>query len=148
MRTYFIYLCLFLCVSCSNKNNETEIYREWAKEYYNSYAKKDLDKWIGFYNENSEIHDITTGIVMKNRDSILPMVTPAFNGTIPFYKDIKWNISHIVADGNKVSVKGSISNAYYKGKILPQWDFISLIEFNNAGKIIKQFDFVNYPKLD
>jgi len=146
MRICFLIMCSLLWFGCYDQKTETS--RGWAKNYYDSYAKKDLDRWIEFYDENSEIHDITTGIVMKSRDSILTHVSPVFTGVIPFYRNIKWNIHRIVADGHRVSVKGSVSNAYHNNQILPAWDFISLIEFNAKGQIIKQYDFVDYTNLD
>ncbi len=139
-----IILILLVLASCSSHQNLERL----TRDYYESYALKDLEGWIKFYDENSIIYDVTTGLVMKSRDSILNLVAPVFNDEIPFYKNIKWKLDDITADGNKVYVKGSISNAMHNGEVLPGWDFISHITFNDSGKIKEQYDFVNYPDLN
>lgn len=139
------FIILFAFTSCMDQQKVNV--KQLTQGYYESYAHKDLATWISYYDQNSIIYDVTTGVTMKSKDSILNLVTPVFNGEIPFYANIQWEIDDIIADGFKVSVKGRISNAFYNGMVLPKWDFISQIIFNDQGKIKEQYDFVDYPDL-
>lgn len=121
---------------------------EVASEYFATYAeRKDFDKFMSFYDDQAVLKDVIYGVDVNGINAIrnffdwdrgeFEMVAA---GAIMVLK------RQIVSDKTVIST-GVFSEFHFDGKKLGPWEFIIWQEYNKAGKIILQSDWINYsPK--
>ena len=119
-----------------------------SRGYFETYsARKDFDKFIGFYAEEAILKDIVYGVELKG----IKEISEFFDWSRGSFKlaesgGILEITSQIVSE-NKVITEGRFEEFYYADKKMGPWEFVIWQEYNASGKIVKQNDWINYtPK--
>ncbi|MEO0368593.1 MAG: nuclear transport factor 2 family protein [Pseudomonadota bacterium] len=116
-----------------------------AQEFLAVYAaRNDFEALMDYYADEAQLEDLIFGHLAENKAQIsaflnwndgkfsLPDGPPALRTT------------NLNVDGNTVVAQGHFTPFYYDGNSHGPWKFVIILEFNGAGKIIKQTDWINY----
>ena len=129
--------------SCSfDKNNTIESILD---DYYSTYKKrKDIDKFIEYYDNYIVLEDIINGDRIEGKSALrnfLDWENPNFK----VLGDNSLTVTEEIIDINKAVVKGYFTKFQWGEYEFESMHFTTILIFNESGKIIKQVDWINYP---
>jgi len=137
---------LLLCHS-SGYAAEANI-EEVASEYFAIYAsRKDFNKFMDFYEEQSVLKDVIYDVEVIGRSAIRNF----FDWERGEFKTATagpiLSINNQIISGKTVISTGVFETFYFNGEKLGPWEFVIWQEYNEVGKIVSQSDWINYsPK--
>ncbi|WAJ72071.1 nuclear transport factor 2 family protein [Catenovulum adriaticum] len=142
-----------LLTACQSTSQQQKLNPEEIKEQTGQYLKiyafrEDFDQFLSFYAENAVVEDVIRGEQVNG----LAAIKNFFN-----WDDNEFSmgnsVTHLVTEqisvtGNQAIIQGYFMPFEYAGVTLGPWRFITRLEFNEALKISKQTDWINYtPKV-
>ena len=137
----FLFSPLLLLFSCQQENNIEKV----VKAYYQTYQERnDFQKFLSFYDDNLIMEDIITGERKNGKKEFAEFFdwgNPAFSKTDRF----SLIITHQVIQKNQVATQGYFTPFKWGDQHFEAMHFTTFLTFNEAGKIIKQVDWINYP---
>ncbi len=142
LNVWFYSYILIAIVSCTpNSHNTSDI----AKEYYKTYQERnDFEKFLSFYDDNIVLEDIVNAdsiVGKKALKEFLDWNNPSFqkvgNEALVIYEQI--------IEDNKVVTRGYFTEFLWGETKLEAMHFVTILTFNESGKIIKHIDWINYP---
>lgn len=142
-------LPFLLLLSCSSFASSSPDIKAISQQYFKTYSQRsDFEKFMSFYTEEVVLDDLIYGFKATGKKHL----TEFFNWPYGNFKVIGNKpalvISSQVIDGLKVSTTGVFNRFEYMGKEMGPWRFIIYQEFNQAGKIKYQEDWINYTPRD
>lgn len=145
MKHVFTLLIIFglLFSSCSIDKDQT--IERIVDDYYKTYNKRqDIDKFIGFYDNDILFEDIINGDRIEGKSDLRNFL----NWGNPNFKIIESNslrITEKIIKGNKAVVKGYFTKFQWGENEFESMHFTTILTFDDSDKIIKQVDWINYP---
>ncbi|MEX0316065.1 MAG: nuclear transport factor 2 family protein [Allomuricauda sp.] len=135
------FLVLFL--SCGKKK-ELDVF-PIVSEYYKTYTeRKDFKKLMSFYDDNVILEDIINGDNIVGKKMLIEFLDWDNPGFQKMEKDALVIYEQII-EKNKVVTRGYFTEFQWGGTKFEAMHFLTVLTFNNSGKIIKQVDWINYP---
>lgn len=117
-----------------------------ANGYYLAYNEHNVDNILRFYTESTVLIDVNLkNHELRGMDNFRKVADEAFNGSSKIYKNMHFNVKSMEQEGYKLIVKGIMENIQWNEGYLENWPFVSHLYFNEAGRIIKQEDYIEYP---
>lgn len=114
-------------------------------DYYKTYNKRqDIDKFIGFYDNDILLEDIINGDRIEGKSDLRKFL----NWGDPNFKILESNnlmIAEKIINKNKAVVKGYFTKFQWGENEFESMHFTTILTFNDSDKIIKQVDWINYP---
>ncbi len=136
-------LILLLFLSCENKK-ELDI-APIVEEYFETYSeRKDFKKLISFYDDDIILEDIVNADKIAGKKALIEFL----DWNNPNFRKVEKEALVIydqIIDKNKVVTRGYFTEFLWDGAKFEAMHFITILTFNNSGKIIKQIDWINYP---
>lgn len=138
----FYAVVLITTISCTTKDNDIS---KTIEQYYKTYQdRNDFEKFLGFYDEKIVLEDII------NADRIVgkKALEDFFDWNNPGYKKIAVDalvIYEQTIEGNRVVTSGYFNEFLWGEQKFEAMHFVTILTFNQSGKIIKQVDWINYP---
>ena len=133
-----------LALSCTNKSYENTI-RDIVSEYYNTYQERtDFEKFLSFYSEEIILEDIINADKIAGKKEL----SNFFGWNRPGFHKLESNalvIHEQIIEGNTAVTKGHFTPFTWHEVDFEAMHFTTLLTFDEAGKIIKQVDWINYP---
>jgi ketosteroid isomerase-like protein len=116
-----------------------------ARQYFDVYTKRqDFARFMGFYADNAVLEDMIYGHHAKSKAAIRAFL----NWADPKFKMSSSGVNLVVEqqtiDGNIAVTQGYFNAFQYDDKPMGPWRFVIWLEFNDAGKIIRHIDWINY----
>lgn len=139
-------IVLLLCYAYSRNNvgRKAEI-KGVVDAYYSVYMERtNFESFLSFYDDQALLEDIVSGERIVGKKNL----TNFFNWD---HKGLKKNernslvIYDQVIDENKVVTRGYFTPFLWKESKFDAMHFVTLLYFNDSGKISKQIDWINYP---
>lgn len=116
-----------------------------VEDYYKIYNKRqDIDKFIGFYDNDILLEDIINGDRIEGKSDLRNFL----NWGNPDFKTLEGNslrITEKIIKENKAVVKGYFTKFQWGENEFEPMHFTTILTFNDSNKIIKQVDWINYP---
>lgn len=141
MKQVFILLIFGLFFNACSIDKESTIERI-VEDYYKIYNKRqDIDKFIGFYDNDILLEDIINGDRIEGKSDLRNFL----NWGNPDFKTLEGNslrITEKIITENKAVVKGYFTKFQWGENAM---HFTTILTFNKSNKIIKQVDWINYP---
>lgn len=100
---------------------------------------------MAFYDEAIVLEDIINGdsiVGIQQLGAFFNWNRPGLARTNPALI-----IEDQIIDGNKVVTKGYFTPFKWQGQLFEAMYFVTFLYFNEEGKIYKQVDWINYPKI-
>lgn len=142
MRPFGLMLICFFCYSCST---QTASIQPNVDEFIRLYQERsDFDQFLNLYTEDMVLEDIITGYRLEGREQFAEF----FNWPDERFQkqsEKTFIIEHTIIEGNQATIKGYFTPFIWDGKNVEAMQFVTLLTFNDAGKIIKHIDWINYP---
>ena len=114
-------------------------------DYYKIYNKRqDIDKFIGFYDNDILLEDIINGDRIEGK-SDLKIFLNWGNLNFKILESNSLKITEKIIKGNKAVVKGYFTKFQWGQIEFGPMHFTTILTFNDSNKIIKQVDWINYP---
>jgi hypothetical protein len=140
---------LIVVTACSSSNYQHPSIEQVAQEYFETYAERsNFDQFMVFYDDAAELRDIVYGNYLPNKMAIQGFLDWNRGTFKPITGDKILTITQQVREANTVVTQGYFHAFEYDGALLGPWLFSITLEFNDAGKIIKQTDWINYTPRD
>jgi hypothetical protein len=141
---FLIAACFLLLGSCTNKEAShplEPIVETWYKIYQ---ERNDFQKFLSLYDDEVILEDIILGerkVGKADFANFFDWKNPAFSkvDTATLF------ITASIMDGREAALKGYFTNFKWGDTTFEAMHFTTLLRFNEAGKIIKQVDWINYP---
>ena len=138
----FTLLGLVLYACSTEKEDSAENTVDNFFETFN--MRQEFDKFLGFYAEDVVLEDMINGDRVVGKEQLRNF----FDWDNPDLKIIGPNslvVSEKIIEQNKAVVKGYFTKFLWQGTEFEAMHFTTILTFNEAGKIIKQIDWINYP---
>ncbi|GAB5380998.1 MAG: hypothetical protein Alis3KO_17820 [Aliiglaciecola sp.] len=118
-----------------------------AKSFFEVYThRNDLDQFMTFYAPDAQLQDLVYGEVVSGHAAIRGFYQWDV-GNVELIGTDSLQVKEQVIQGNTVVTRGVFLPFKYHGQTMGPWRFIIWQEYNSQGKIIKQYDWINYtPK--
>ncbi|MEZ4972811.1 MAG: nuclear transport factor 2 family protein [Cyclobacteriaceae bacterium] len=137
-----ISLCLLVLVSCSGPSvNTRQVVTDYCEVYQ---AHDDFEKFMEFYDDKVVLEDMINGDRIEGKEDLRSF----FNWTNPDLQPIGEDfmiIRETIVDGSKAAVKGYFAPFRYGESEFEAMQFTTILTFNDAGKIVRHVDWINYP---
>lgn len=134
--------CFFICLTSCNKA-PTKI-ENTVTAYYEVYkTKEDFEGFLKFYDDDIVLIDIINGdsiVGIEQLTNFFAWNTPGLERTNPVLM-----IEDQIIEGNKVVTRGYFTPFKWQGQPFEAMYFVTILYFNETGKIRKQIDWINYP---
>lgn len=150
-----IIMCSLVLSSCAQGPNEqiaeikdTQVnLAQVANAFFAIYAKRqDTTSLLSFYADEAEIQDLVYGELVKGK----PAITHFYDwhsGNVKLLENDALKVTNQITQGNVVVTRGYFTPFLYYDQPQGPWRFVIWLEFNQEGKIVKQYDWINYtPK--
>lgn len=123
----------------STRADEAPAPRDLVARYYAQFQKPGflVDELLEFYADDVRFTDPTFEIVAKGKSEVRRLYADLGTERTA-YKNIRWQISDVVADGSRVVIRGQWSGTFHGCKF--SIDFMTLWRLED-GKIAEQNDF-------
>ncbi|UII80182.1 nuclear transport factor 2 family protein [Flagellimonas sp. CMM7] len=133
---------LITTISCTTNDNDIS---KTIEQYYKTYQERDdFEKFLGFYDEKIVLEDIINADRIEGKKALEDF----FDWNNPEYKKIAANalvIYEQTIDGNRAVTSGHFTEFLWGEQKFEAMHFVTILTFNQSGKIIKQVDWINYP---
>lgn len=138
----FCSIILMVMFSCAPQNENIS---KIAKEYYETYQERnDFEKFLSFYDEGIVLEDMINADRIVGKEAIKEF----FAWDNPDYKKIETNtmvIKEQTIEENRVVTSGYFNEFYWSGMKFEAMHFVTILTFNQSGKIVRHVDWINYP---
>lgn len=128
--------------SCTPKDENIS---KIAREYYETYQERnDFEKFLSFYDENIVLEDIINADRIIGKKALKEFF--AWNNLS--FKKVDTSIFVIyeqTIEENRVITSGHFTEFLWGEQKFEAMHFVTILTFNQSGKIIKQVDWINYP---
>lgn len=142
--TPIIYLLIgafFIACSSGQQNIEKRV-----DAYYQIYNQhENWNDFIAFYGEEIVLEDMINGDRIVGKEALKNF----FDWGNPDFKSLDANylvVSEKIIQKNKAVIKGYYTSFQWKETKFEAMHFTTILTFDASGKIIKQVDWINYPK--
>lgn len=142
-----VFLYSFFLISgglCACTSKEVTI-EHTVKEYCEVYSKRDdIERFISFYDDDVVFEDIIGGNKLRGKSAVMVF----FDWGNPNFKKLAPEniiVSETIVQENKALVKGHFTKFQWGSDEFEAMHFSTLLHFNDAQKIVKQVDWINYP---
>ena len=136
-------LISMICLSCESKQNAPS--KSITDAFYQTYKeRKDFEKFIDFYDEQIVLEDMINGDRMEGKKALRTF----FDWENPNFECLSAHTLEIeekIIQANQAVVKGYFSAFRWGTTQFEAMHFTTILTFNEAGKIVKQVDWINYP---
>ena len=142
MRNISYLLLGLVCYACTTPTSTIQPQVDTFIRLYEERA--DFDAFLALYDEDMVLEDIITGYRLEGREQFAEF----FNWPDERFQkraEKTFIIEHTIVEGNRATVKGYFTPFIWDGKEVEAMQFVTILTFNDAGKIIKHVDWVNYP---
>ena len=130
--------------ACSNSNSVESI-RPIAEEYFETYkARKDFNKFLSFYDEQIVLEDIINGDRITGKRNVKAFLNWN-NSKFKLIDSVALKLDYLVVEENKAVAKGHFKPFQWGEVMVDAMHFTTILTFNEANKIVKQVDWINYP---
>lgn len=117
-----------------------------VEDYSTVYSDRiDFDKFLSFYSDSIVLEDIVNGDKLRGKRALKDF----FNWNNRAFKKISpYNlvVEQKIIEGNTAVLKGYFTKFKWGESEFGPMYFTTMLTFDDSGKIIKQLDWVNYPK--
>ncbi len=145
MKSVFPTVALLIVFLLSCEETNTRSIQKLTVNFYEVYAEReDFERLMRFYDESAVLEDPIGGYRMVGKDSIrlfLDWPNPKFNKL----EEQALVVEQLLVDERKAVVKGHFTPFTWGEIAVEAMQFTTLLEFNDAGKIVKHTDWINYP---
>lgn len=114
--------------------------------YYMAYNEHSVEKIVRFYADDAVLFDEKLNHTVSGKENFKRIATDAFNGPSKIYKNLFFKVYGMEQQDYTMIVRGEMQNIEWQNGYFQNWKFTTYIDFNEAGKIIKQRDVVDYPE--
>ncbi|MCL6275353.1 nuclear transport factor 2 family protein [Muricauda sp. 2012CJ35-5] len=141
-KSLFSLVVVVLLASCAD---QTKNVQPIVDAYYETYAQRnDFEKLLSYYDESILLEDYINGDKIEGKTALrefLDWDNPNFNMVEP----VALTIADQMIEGNKVVTKGHFSKFKWGSYEFGPMQFVTILTFNDDGKIIRHEDWINYP---
>lgn len=146
MMRLLILLTLLATPLCYGKVDIESLSNAYFKTYQ---ARKDLNQFIAFYDDNAIVDDLVFGNLVSGKANIRAFFDWEKGDVTVLNNRPTLSIESQLIDNLNVVTKGVFNQFTYQGKKMGPWRFVIWHTYNEKGKIIYQEDWINYtPKKD
>ncbi len=142
---HIIYIGLILLVSLSSYAQNDNATGEMTRDYYRVYNdRQDFEKFLSFYADDIVLEDMVNG----DRIEGIKNLRAFFDWPNPNYENSEENVVVIIdqiIEGNKSVVRGYFTPFKWGTTTVEAMHFTTILIWNDAGKIVKHIDWINYP---
>ena len=143
MNRYLAYFFLiFIVVSCDK--NKTQSTKEITTQLYKVYRERaDFEKFLSFYDEDMILEDFIFGERIEGKENFKAF----FDWPNPKFQKLEADalvVEDIIVEDSKAVVTGYFTSFKWGEYESKPMRFTTILEFNEAGKIIKHKDWINY----
>ena len=143
MRVFSILFVFLLCAACSPLTEQP--LQQLTRDFYSVYSeRKDLDQFLSYYAEDAVLEDIINGDRIEGKEALRVF----FDWSNPGFKALAKNtlvVEDIITSQNQAVVKGYFTPFGWGEETFEAMYFTTILTFNDADKISKQVDWINYP---
>lgn len=144
-------LLLFGCSSLdtrySPRSDPTEI-KFLAEQYFSLYAeRKQFDSFLDMYSDDIVLEDLVYGNRVVGKKALSKFFRWN-SGDVELLEPVTLYVTSQVVDGYTVITRGHFTRFKFNGNEMGPWRFVIWLEFDEFGKISKQFDWINYTPKD
>lgn len=116
-----------------------------VQKYYETYQNhSDFEAFMDHYDSNAVLEDINMATKIKGINNLKEFFN-WHNADLKILGKKALEVEELVIDDHKAVAKGYFTPFQWKGIKYPSMYFITILLFNDQGKIIKQTDWINYP---
>ena len=141
------FACLFVCPSNAEDKQESDVQniRKIAEEYFTVYAeRKNYEALMSFYSDEMTLEDMIFGFHAPNKGVFRDFFDWNRGGFSVIDDKPALVITGQVTDGNSVVTRGYFNSFIYEGVEHGPWRFVTWLDFDEFGKIVKHTDWINY----
>lgn len=153
-----VLLTVSLCVlgfSCEPSSPEqptdtNEILRLVVNDYISTYqARDDWHKFLSFYSDSLYFLDVNLRTAFQDKEGFAAFYdwpNPNFEKTAP--EQLTFTVEDLIVADHTAIIKGRFLPFYWQGE-LKEWTelFTIWLHFDDDWKIVRQYDFIKYPKI-
>lgn len=138
-----VLILIFVFLSCDNANDEK--LSVVVTDYYRVYQERqDFQKFLDFYDEDIVLEDIIAG----ERTVGSAALSDFFNWENSDFSLV--DSFSLVIDNQQINRPQVVTQGYFTpfqwgNQTFPAMYFTTILTFNQANKIVKQVDWINYP---
>ncbi len=140
-----LFMVLLFVTACTTVTPQHKTLKQVVDDYFDVYAQRsDFDQFMTFYAEEAELIDIVYGNHLQSKNAINEFLD--WNrGEFRLVSGQKiLTVTQQTIEANTVVTQGYFHSFEYDGAMLGPWLFNITLEFDNAHKIVKQTDWINY----
>lgn len=116
-----------------------------TSQYYQTYSERtDFDKFLHFYADTMILEDMIMGERIEGKQSFARFLDWE-NQLFSLKDSAALVVTDQVFKENKAVTRGYFTPFSWAGTDVEAMHFTTILEFNEAGKIIKHTDWINYP---
>ncbi|KAA3637617.1 MAG: nuclear transport factor 2 family protein, partial [Bacteroidetes bacterium] len=139
--TTFKFLVFLLACNPAEGPNVQNI----TSQYFQTYAERaDFDKFLDFYADTLILEDMMMGERIEGKESLARFFDWE-NQLFSLKDSVALVVTDQIVEGHKSVTRGYFTPFTWAGTDVEPMHFTIILEFNDAGKIIKQTDWINYP---
>ncbi|MBY6187301.1 nuclear transport factor 2 family protein [Marinobacter hydrocarbonoclasticus] len=118
---------------------------ERAMDYFDVYAERqDFARLMSFYADEAVLEDMVYGHYAEGKSEIRSFLDWSRGAFRVVGGGPALSLSSLVSDGNTVVAEGHFRAFEFEGEPLGPWRFVIWLEFDDAGQITRQTDWINY----
>jgi len=137
--------CLLFLTSCSSSAQHSTSAKEIAHAYFKVYEQRtDFSEFMSFYDQNVQFEDMVYGVSSSTKNDLKEFFDWSRGNFSVVGGKPSLVVNKLVVEGNCVVASGYFNQFNYNEAEMGPWRFIITLEFNDAGKIIRQTDWINY----
>jgi len=140
---------LFLWVTSFSVVFGQHVLQKVVENYVQTYqSRTDWSGFLGFYADSVYMEDLNLGLSFKGKKEFAKFYdwpNEAFQKLSA--EQNTFILDELTVGENHAIIRGRFQPFYWKGE-LQEWsgNFLITLYFNSAQKIVRQYDFVRYPK--
>lgn len=136
---FILSICLF------SRTCFTQDISSITAEYYQTYQlHQNFEAFMSFYDGDIILEDIIFGVRIEGKDDLYDF----FDWNVPNFEildTVALVVESQIIQENQVVSSGYFTKFNWQGTNVEAIHFTTILTFNQAGKIIKQVDWINYP---
>lgn len=142
-------LTVTFMMSCKSTSNNPNKIKQVAQAYFSVFAeRRDFQAFMSFYHDDAELQDLVYGNHVKGKQAIQNFFAWVDN-PIAFKGPVSLVVTDQVVDGFNIVTRGYFVPFIYQKQEIGPWRFVIWQKYDESGKIIRQYDWINYtPKQD
>lgn len=129
--------------------DETEQLQQVVEAYITTYqARADWGKLLSFYSDTVYFQDVNLKLEFDTKADFMAFYdwpNPDFSKLSPEQK--AFLVEDLIIKDRTAIIKGRFQPFYWQGDLKEWTDLFTIwLHFNEDGKIVRQYDFIKYPK--